>query len=439
VQADLTQLTAIQDYSQDKAQVADTQQAVALADAALKSAMGTEAQARAAQQAAQEQVNAAASRLQGLAVAAYMGLGYLTPAAGLVSTGQSGTGQPSTGVVSSIGGLTGTEATDAQEMLRLVSERVRQGVTDTRRQLKEAERTTRTANQGVAQAHTTLVSAQSSLAASQHTLALVALAATTPSSAAALNNQNLSGDHGLAQATSTATTTGPAASQMYAASITPVATPASGASTSSAAATDAVNRANTAGLPASPSILGPSLLSGPQLAQWFAGTGKKADTTVPVAQLAADYAAAGSQTGVRADVAFAQSIVETGYFSFPSYGQLTAKDNNFAGIGACDSCQHGWSFATAEDGVSAQLDLLYDYASPTPIQTPLIGNVGVGGCCTTWMALAGKWASSLQYGISIMTIYHAMLTWLIPQELMANGLKPAPAKGPTLTALPASG
>ena len=41
-----------------------------------------------------------------------------------------------------------------------------------------------------------------------------------------------------------------------------------------------------------------------------------------------------------------------------------------------------------------------------------------------------------------MTIYNQMLTWLIPQRLLAAGLiaapPPAPAKGPTLAPLPGS-
>jgi hypothetical protein len=191
----------------------------------------------------------------------------------------------------------------------------------------------------------------------------------------------------------------------------------------------------------SPTILGPPVLSGTELAEWFASTGKHANITVSMAELAQDYASAGQLTAVRDDLAFAQSIIETGFFAFPAGGQLTPQDNNFAGIGACDSCAHGWSFADARTGVTAQLELLDAYASPTPVPTPLIGPVGVGGCCPTWMALAGKWASSLVYGISIMTIYHHMLAWVIPQRLVAAGLlartAPAPAKGPTRATLPA--
>jgi hypothetical protein len=170
------------------------------------------------------------------------------------------------------------------------------------------------------------------------------------------------------------------------------------------------------------------------MARWYASTRQKANITVPIAELTQDYVNAGRQTGVRADLAFAQSVIETAYFSFPSYGQLTKTDNNFAGIGACDTCAHGWRFANAATGVGAQMELLEAYASPTPVSTPLLGSIGVGGCCPNWLALAGKWASSTTYGISILTVYQQMLKWLIPQRLVDAGLlrppKPAPAARP---------
>ena len=68
------------------------------------------------------------------------------------------------------------------------------------------------------------------------------------------------------------------------------------------------------------------------------------------------------------------------------------------------------------------MELLEAYASPTPVSTPLLGSIGVGGCCPTWLALAGKWASSTTYGISILTVYQRMLNWLIPQRLVDAGL-----------------
>jgi hypothetical protein len=179
-----------------------------------------------------------------------------------------------------------------------------------------------------------------------------------------------------------------------------------------------------------------------QIAAWWATLNRQPNITVPINDLINSYAAWGAKLGVRYDVAFAQSIIETGYFSFPSYGQLTDKDNNFAGIGACDTCAHGWSFPTADTGVQAQLELLRLYATSNPLPDGVknvIGGTSVGGCCTTWTELAGKWASSTTYGISIMTVYHQMLSWAIPQDEVSAGLiaptGPA-AQGPQLAPLP---
>ena len=182
-----------------------------------------------------------------------------------------------------------------------------------------------------------------------------------------------------------------------------------------------------------PSILGPSVLSAAQMAAWFASTGYHPHATVPFPQLVADYINAGRLTGVRADIAFAQSIIETGYFSFPSYGQDAPGFNNFAGIGACDTCKQGWRFPSAMTGVLSQEELLEVYATP-PHLTAAYGkpatNFGIEGCCLTWMALSGIWASSPAYGYDILNIYNEMLTWALPRELESAGLVPKPAPAP---------
>ena len=59
---------------------------------------------------------------------------------------------------------------------------------------------------------------------------------------------------------------------------------------------------------------------------------------MPIAELAGLYIEEGASTGVRSDIAFAQSMLETGGFSYPAGGQVLGTDNNFAGMGACDSC-----------------------------------------------------------------------------------------------------
>ena len=405
VDSDLSQLAAIRAYPQAVTAVADGQEGVTLAAAGVQSALAAQAQAQAAERVAQSHVGVAQERVRNLAIAAYMGLGYATPA------GQAATGD----TVTTPGGLTGTDLADADEMLTLVAEHDRATLADTHKLLKQAEKATKDAGNGVAQARANLASAQAALQAKQQGLAVLTKAATTPGAATGT--------------TSVVDGSGLSASGLSALGAT---------STTLAAETSA---ATSAPNPTSPPILGPPILTGAEMAAWFASTSKKPNITVPMAQLAQDYQKAGRATGVRDDVAFAQSVVETGFFSFPTYGQLTDKDNNFAGIGACDSCAHGWSFKNAATGVSAQMELLEAYASTKAVPTPLVGNVGIGGCCQTWMALAGKWASSINYGIEIMTIYHQMLTWVIPQRLISAGLlapPPAKAKGPTLAQLPGS-
>jgi Mannosyl-glycoprotein endo-beta-N-acetylglucosaminidase len=174
-----------------------------------------------------------------------------------------------------------------------------------------------------------------------------------------------------------------------------------------------------------PAILGASVLSPSQIAEWFASTGYHAHITVPFGQLVADYFRAAQQTGVRADIAFAQSIVETGYFSFPSFGQDAPAFNNFAGIGACDTCKHGWQFPSAMTGVLSQEELLEVYATPPHLAGTYgrpTSNFGIEGCCLTWMSLAGTWASSPAYGYDILNIYNQMLAWALPRALQSTGL-----------------
>ena len=443
VNADLTQLTAIGDYKQAQTNVTSSQQAVTTAGASLQSAQSVVAAAVKAQQEAAGRVGDASQRLEHLAIAAYVGLGFSSPAAGLQGGGST---NPST--VNTPGGLSGPLLGDAQEMLRLVATRVRHDLADTRKALDKAEQVTAQANAGVQQAQTGVVQAQTGLQSAQKILAVVTQAATVPGAAAEIGLLAVPNGAAAADAPSTTapgaggSTSGPSGSSSFGAVPTsPTTTKPSKGPPGSLAATV------TLPPPVSPSILGQSMLTSDELAAWFASTGHTANTTVPIQQLAADYAKAGQATqpgqpSVRFDIAFAQSVVETGYFSFPSYGQLTPTDNNFAGIGACDSCAHGWHFPDALTGVSAQMELLESYASSTKVPTPLIGNVGVGGCCPTWMALAGKWASSLVYGISIMTVYQQMLASVIPQRLLAAGLiAPNPpvatTQGPSLAPLPA--
>jgi hypothetical protein len=170
---------------------------------------------------------------------------------------------------------------------------------------------------------------------------------------------------------------------------------------------------------ASSPILGPSILTASQLAGFIRDSGYHPRLTVPLDELAALYITEGENAGVRGDVAFAQSILETGGFSFPGGGQVLVNDNNFAGIGACDSCPHGFHFETAEIGVRAQMQSLRIYVDPdmteTTLKQPLVMpkqlNLGFRGRVQTWWDLWGTWATGAFYGQRVYEIYERMLEY----------------------------
>jgi hypothetical protein len=72
--------------------------------------------------------------------------------------------------------------------------------------------------------------------------------------------------------------------------------------------------------------------------------------------------------------------------------------------------------------VAAQVQLLHAYASRALIPTPLVGQVGVHGCCPTWAALTGVWATSPTYAYAVLTIYKQILDWAVPKRVAAAGV-----------------
>jgi hypothetical protein len=168
---------------------------------------------------------------------------------------------------------------------------------------------------------------------------------------------------------------------------------------------------------ASSPILGPSMLTAQQLADWVKASGHTPRITVSIDELAQDYITEGENAGVRGDVAFAQSILETYWFTFPGGGQLAGRDNNFAGIGACDSCKHGFRFPDAKTGVRAQMQDLRIYVDPDltkttlkqPLVMPKMLNLGFRGKVQTWWDLWGTWATGAFYGQRVYDIYERMV------------------------------
>ena len=86
-------------------------------------------------------------------------------------------------------------------------------------------------------------------------------------------------------------------------------------------------------------------------------------TSCSLEQLAEMFIEEGKAEGVRGDVAFAQSLHETGYFKFG--GIVLPSQNNYAGIGALNGNATGQaaSFPDPRTGVQAQIQHLKAYAS----------------------------------------------------------------------------
>jgi hypothetical protein len=173
-------------------------------------------------------------------------------------------------------------------------------------------------------------------------------------------------------------------------------------------------------------ILGPSRLTAKQMADYVIASGAKPNITVPIQVLAQLYLNEGAKTGVRGDVAFAQSILETGGFAHPG---SAPDNNNFAGIGWCDTCKHGIDFPNAATGVRAQLQLLRIYVDPNfpdktykdKIIVPGALTLGFRGKVQTWWDLWGTWATGALYGQRVYDIYEKMVAF--------SQFDPTPAPG----------
>jgi hypothetical protein len=165
-------------------------------------------------------------------------------------------------------------------------------------------------------------------------------------------------------------------------------------------------------------IMGSSALSGAQLAQWFRQHAQPPGpyaALVPVERLADVFVTEGVTEGVRGDIAFIQSIVETGWFRFG--GSVPGSYNNFAGIGATGTSGAPIArFSAPYIGVRAQIQHLRRYADPTatsraalhlPCVDPRFDLVVPPGKARTWNQMGnGNWATSSTYASTILNLYN---------------------------------
>ena len=173
-------------------------------------------------------------------------------------------------------------------------------------------------------------------------------------------------------------------------------------------------------------VMQPNRVTPDQMAAWFRSKNIQGySATVPVETLAGHFVAEGRAENIAGDIAFAQSILETGWFRFAS-GQVKASYNNFGGMGACDGghCTVA-TFPTARIGVRAQIQHLRAYADPTvtnsnlayPLESPRFHLVNPKGRAPLWEDFGGvdpvhggvNWASDTEYSVKILRIYSDLL------------------------------
>ncbi len=157
------------------------------------------------------------------------------------------------------------------------------------------------------------------------------------------------------------------------------------------------------------SLLGPSRVDAAHLADFVRSHNPR--ITVTIEELAEIFLQEGAALGVRADLAWTQSIIETGFFHFPDRGMVRPHDNNFAGIGACDSCNSGRGYPDARTGVRAQMQLLRGYADPNTLPDAMIRPPkSYRGAAPTWWQMGnGHWATAPNYAAAITSMYGRML------------------------------
>ena len=172
----------------------------------------------------------------------------------------------------------------------------------------------------------------------------------------------------------------------------------------------------------SDSIMGPSLATVEQMVTLFNAQG----VPYPVDK----YASRGAATikdfcrvlldqarseDVRAEVLFAQAMVETGWLQFGGDVDRNGKVQcNFGGLGATGNGVAGEEFPDVKTGLLAQAQHLKGYASTAPLNQSCVDTrfgllAGKRGSAPTVDKLSGTWATSKIYGATIMNVVDKLL------------------------------
>lgn len=158
-------------------------------------------------------------------------------------------------------------------------------------------------------------------------------------------------------------------------------------------------------------IMGDSNISAKKMAEFVKVKNPNAQDIDKIAEA---FIEIGNKYGVRGDIAFAQSILETGWFKFDGGTAVTPDQHNYGGLGVTSKGTKGNEFATVEEGVTAQIQHLFAYASKNELPAGEIivdqrfDKVSPRGKAPHWEDLSMRWAMNENYGNHILSLYNQM-------------------------------
>lgn len=163
------------------------------------------------------------------------------------------------------------------------------------------------------------------------------------------------------------------------------------------------------------SISGTPMATQEQCVKYLLANNPYPNLAVPAEEIVAYYYEEGAREGIRPDVAFAQALKETGFFSYG--GDVIPEQNNYCGLGTTGGGVKGEFFATAQMGVRAHIQHLLAYSSTrrplTPIIDPrydIVRNTYGERILGDWQDLNGRWAvPGRYYGQEILSMFKAIL------------------------------
>lgn len=171
-------------------------------------------------------------------------------------------------------------------------------------------------------------------------------------------------------------------------------------------------------------IMGNSILTAERLATYLLKNNTKPKINCTAYELAKHFINEGTTENIRGDIAFCQSIHETGWFKYG--GQVLPEQNNFCGLGAVNNSATGkgaW-FETPQLGIRAQIQHLKAYANKETLKNPCVDprfNLVTRGIAPNWEDLNGKWAvPGTTYGQNILKIYNNGKNIIADNDLIGN-------------------